>query len=225
MEKRELLKKMIADICNNECYDGAVFYGDDDDYFAFHEGNLHVLEGEDLSYFSVHFTPEEKQEVDRIANELKLDPLTFLAIRGGIVDCLQSLIECYEEYDGDEEEEVENKIGEIEKLMAVFEDESSIFYHRESKFLDLYLFPEIKISGAPYVLCDWDHDDAYYYDLPISTGVCDLLYDVVVGMDSYIALDRELDYIENDCDLTAEEKEEAYDHWIEILSEIGNRIV
>lgn len=224
MEKRELLKKMMSDISNNKDYNRTVFCGDNDDYFAFCEGNLRVLECDDLSYFSTHFTLEEKQEIERIENELKLNRLTFLPIRGGVADDLRSLIEYYEDAEEDDLKVI-NKINEIEKLQTVFEDKNSIFYHRESKFLKLFLFPEIEFSDEPYVLQYWDHDDAYYYGLPFSTGVCDLLYDVVVGMDSFVELDSELDCIENDCDLTAEEKEEIYDHWIGVLSEIDNYIV
>ena len=229
MEKHELLKKMMFDINNDEYYNGAVFYGDNDDLFAFHEGNLHVLEGAaDLSWFTVHFTPEEKQAVERIEKELQLNRWTFLPIRGEVVYSLQSLIEYYtmdEDYDEDAESDddlaASTEIDEIERLMAVFEDENSIFYHREDRFLELFVYPEVEISGAPYVRCDWDHDDAYDYDLPYSTGVCDLLYDIVVGMDSFV----ELDCVENNCNLTAEEKEQIYDHWIEILSQIDNYIV
>lgn len=148
MEKHELLKKLISDISNNEIYIRAVFYGDNDDYFAFCEGKVHVLEWEDLSYFSIHFTPEEKQEVKRIENELNLNYLTFLPIRGGVAYDLQSLIEYYtgvedydeEEVDAEEDNDpgVTDKIDEIRKLQAVFKDENSIFYHRESKFLELF---------------------------------------------------------------------------------------
>lgn len=244
MEKLAILKKMIADISNNEYYKGVVFYGDNDDYFAFCEGKIYVTEREDLSYFfSIHFTPEEKQEVARIEKELKLNGLTFLPIRGHVAYDLQSLIEYYTGEDYDEEDEdydeededcnddkdaeiredpdVKNKIEEIKKLQAVFKDKTSIFYHRESQFLELYLYPEIKISGAPYVRSSWDHDDAYYYGLNFSTGVCDLLYDIVVGYDSLVYPDL----IEDDSDSTDEEKEKEYDRWIEILSEIDGRIV
>ena len=170
MEKLAILKKMIADISNNEYYKGAVFYGDGDDYFAFSEGKMYVIEWADLDYFfSMDFTHEEKQEVARIEKELKLDDLTFLPIRGGVAHDLKSLIEYYtgEDYDEDDEDaeyyndpEIRNKINEIKKLQAVFKDKNSVFYHREDLFLELYLYPEIEISGAPYVRCEWDHDAA-----------------------------------------------------------------
>lgn len=231
MEKLELLKKMISDISHNSKYNGAVFYGGGDGYFAFYEGKIYVIEWKDLSCFSIHFTPEEKQEVERIENELKLSYLTFLPIRGGVAYDLQSLIEYYtggEDYDEEDEEaedydvpEVKDKINEIKKLQAVFEDETSIFYHRESHFLDLFLYSEVEISDAPYVCSAWDHDDAYYYGLPFSTGACVLLYDMVVDDESF----DELDYIENNNELSTEEKEGLCDRWIEILSEIDKYIV
>lgn len=230
MEKLAILKKMIADISNNEYYKGAVFYGDGDDYFAFSEGKIYVTEWEDLNYFSIHFTPEEQQEVARIENELELRHLTFLPIRGGVAHDLKNLIEYYtgEDYDEDDEDaeyyndpEIRNKINEIKKLQAVFEDKNSVFYHRESHFMDLYLYSEVEISGAPYVRSDWDHDAAYYCDLPFSTGACDLLYDVVIGPDSCIYPD----IIEDNDWSTDEEKEEMCDRWIEILSEINRRLL
>ena len=227
MEKRELLKKLIVDICNNKAYEKAVFRGENDEYFAFNEGMVHVLEYDDLDYFSIHFTPEEKQEVEKIENELKLSDSTFLPIRGGAVDDLEGLLEYYTMYADEDEEDpgAEKAIDEIERLQAVFEDKNSIFYHRESHFLELFLFPEIEISDEPYVRCDWDHDEAYYYDLPFSTGVCDLLYDVVVGEDSFVELDCTLDCVVTNTYLTEEEQEEEYDRWIEVLSNIGSYII
>ena len=214
MEKLKILTKMISDISNNEKYQGAVFSAEEDCYFAFMQDKLYEIEWPDLSYMTLHFTEEEKKEVARIEAELELNYETFLPIRGGVAHGLDSLIEYY----ADDEAQ---KIAEIKKLRAVFEDENSIFYHKEQHFLDLFLYSEINYSDSPYVYSDWDHDDAYYYNLPFSTGAYDSLYDCVANpIESTVYPDY---FDANYC--TPEEKEEMCDRWIEILSNIDEYIV
>ena len=125
MEKLEILTKMISDICNNEKYQGAVFSAEEDYYFAFGEDKMYEAEWYDLSYMTLHFTEEERNEVERIEKELNLSDLTFLPIRGGVAYDLQSLIEYYAEggdcdedydeyYDDDYDEDYDDDDADVD---------------------------------------------------------------------------------------------------------------
>ena len=211
MEKLELLKKLIADIGNNEKYRGAVFTTDDLFFVIDDDKILAVYEISD--YFISNYTKEEFEEVQRIEKELKLNYKIFLPYKGNQVYSLEELIEYYED-----EEDEEGKIEQIEKLIEALNDEKSIFFDREQEFLGIFLNQELE-SGVAYVHSDWDHDESYYYNLPYSIGVYDKLYDVIVDEAEFIYPD----YIEEYDEPNAQEEE--CDRWIEILSNIDSYIL
>ena len=212
MEKLELLKKMIADISNSGVYQDSVFQAEDLFFVISDNEILAIYEDSISGYFIPNYTKEEFEEVKRIEKELDLDYKVFLPYKGEVVCCLDDLIECYE--DADEED----KIKQIESLLDVFNDESSMFFDREQEFMGIFLYDELQ-SGVPYVHRDWDHDEAYYYDLDYSIGVCDPLYDVIVDEAEFIYPDVIEDYDDRT------EQESECDRWIGILSEIGNYII
>lgn len=212
MEKLELLKKMIANINNSEEYKGTVFQAEDMFFVISDNKILAIYEDSISGYFFHDYTEEEVKEVERIEKELALDYKVFLPCKSDARCCLDDLIECYE--DNDEED----KIKQIENLLDVLSDERSMFFHREEDFLSIFLYPGLQ-SGVPYVHRDWDHDEAYYYGLDYSIGVCDPLYDVIVEEPDFI-----YPYDIDDYDNCAEQENEC-DRWIEILSEIGKHIV
>ena len=212
MEKLELLKKMIADINNNKKYKDTVFLTEDM-LFVIRNNKILAIEEYSISgYFTPRYSEEEFKEVKRIEKELALDYKVFLPYKGGVVCCLDDLIEYYE--NKDEEEKVEH----IKNLLDVLSDERSMFFNREDDFLSIFLYPELQ-SGVPYVHRDWDHDEAYYYGLDYSIGVCDPLYDVIVEEPDFV-----YPYDIDDYDDCAEQENEC-DRWIEILSEIGKHIL
>ena len=212
MEKLELLKKMIANINNSEEYKDTVFQAEDMLFVISDNEILAIYEDSISGYFFPDYTEEELKEVKRIEKELALDYEVFLPYKGGVVCCLYDLIECYE--NNDEEE----KIKQIETLLDMLSDERSMFFNREEDFLSIFLYPELQ-SGVPYVHRDWDHDEAYYYGLDYSIGVCDPLYDVIVEEYDFICPDEIEDYDDPN------EQENECDRWIEILSEIGKHIL
>lgn len=212
MKKLELLKKMIADINNSEEYKDTVFQAEDM-FFVISDNKILAIEEDSISgYFIPNYTEEEFEEVKRIEKELDLDYRVFLPCKGDEGCCLDDLIECYE--DNDKEDNVE----QIESLLDVLSDEKSMFFNREDDFLSIFLYPELQ-SGVPYVHRDWDHDEAYYYGLDYSIGVCDPLYDVIVEEYEFVYPDEIEDYDDRT------EQENECDRWIEILSEIGKHIV
>ena len=81
--------------------------------------------------------------------------------------------------------------------MVEFKRKDSIFYNRESEFLQLFLYSNQK-SCIAYVRSDWDHDEAYYLDLPFSTGEYDPLYDVIKN-DPSITFPEDIELME-DCE-------------------------
>ena len=206
MEKLELLKKMIADISNNEKYRGTVFSTDDLFFVISHDKILATYTDNFPDYFIPEYTTEEFEYVQRIETELDLDEEVFLPYKGDEVDSLEELIEYYED------EDEEDKIKQIEKLIEILNNEKSIFFDREQEFLNIFLYQELE-SGVAYVHSSWDHDDSYYYDLDYSIGVCDPLYDVIADEPEFVYPD---DF---------EEQTEEYDRWIEILSEIDKYVV
>lgn len=212
MEKLELLKKMIADINNSKKYKDTVFRAEDM-LFVISDNEILAIEEDSISgYFFPDYTEEEFEEVKRIEKELALDYEVFLPYKGGVVCCLDDLIEYYEN------EDEEDKIKQIENLVEVLSDESSMFFDIEQEFLSIFLYPELQ-SGVPYVHRDWDHDEAYYDDLDYSIGVCDPLYDVIVEESEFAYPDDIEDYDDRN------EQENECDRWIEILSEIDKHIV
>ena len=212
MEKLELLKKMIANINNSEEYKDTVFQAEDM-FFVISDNKILAIEEDSISgYFIPDYTEEEFEEVKRIEKELDLDYMVFLPCKGDAGCCLDDLIECYENNDK------EDKVEQIENLLDVLSDERSMFFNREEDFLSIFLYPELQ-SGVPYVHRDWDHDEAYYYDLDYSIGVCDPLYDVIVEEPDFVYPDDIEDYDDRT------EQENECDRWIEILSEIGKHII
>jgi hypothetical protein len=212
MKKLELLKKMIANINNSEEYKDTVFQAEDM-FFVISDNKILAIYEDGISgYFIPNYTEEELKEVKRIEKELDLDYMVFLPCKGDAGCCLDDLIECYENNDK------EDKVEQIENLLDVLSDERSMFFNREEDFLSIFLYPELQ-SGVPYVHRDWDHDEAYYYGLDYSIGVCDPLYDVIVEKPDFVYPD----YIEDYDDRTEQENE--CDRWIEILSEIDKHIV
>ena len=212
MEKLELLKKMIANINNSEEYKDTVFQAEDMLFVISDNKILAIYEDSISGYFFPDYTEEEFKEVKRIEKELDLDYMVFLPCKGNERCCLDDLIECYENNDK------EDKVEQIENLLDVLSDERSMFFNREDDFLSIFLYPELQ-SGVPYVHRDWDHDEAYYYDLDYSIGVCDPLYDVIVEEPDFV-----YPYDIDDYDDCAEQENEC-DRWIEILSEIGKHIL
>jgi hypothetical protein len=212
MKKLELLKKMIADINNSRKYKGAVFQAEDL-LFVISDNKILAIEEDSISgYFFPDYSEEEFKEVKRIEKELALDYEVFLPYKGGVVCCLDDLIEYYEN------EDEEDKVEQIDNLVEVLSDESSMFFDREQEFLSIFLYPELQ-SGVPYVHRDWDHDEAYYDDLDYSIGECDPLYDVIVEESEFAYPDDIEDYDDRN------EQENECDRWIEILSEIDKHIV
>ncbi len=210
MEKFELLKNMIADISNDEKYRKTVFETDDL-VFVIRGGEIFAIDAEEMPDYFIHeYSKEEFEYVQRIERELDLDYDVFLPLKGDVVICLEDLIECYEVED---EEENEDKIEQIEKLIDVINDEKSVFYKREQEFLSIFLNRELE-SGVAYVHNDWDHDESYYYGLDYSIGVYDPLYDVIANEFEFVYPD---DF--------EEQNEEECDRWIEILSEIDKYVV
>ena len=212
MNKFEILKQKIAEICNNKAYSGNI-YNDDCDWFVIEDNQISVISEDYIDgYFIPDFTEEEKKEVERIAAELNLNWEIYLPITGGVVSDLCSLIEYYEDL-----EENEAEIAEIERLAEVLNQKDSIFYNREDAFKTIFLYPDLK-SGIAYVHRQWDHDEAYYLDLPFSTGVDDPLYDIIANEPEFV-FPCELES-EEEC----EELDETYDHWIEILDHLDDYI-
>ena len=209
MKKLELLKEKIANINNSEEYKDTVFQADDMLFVISDNKILAIYEDGISGYFIPDYTEEEFKEVKRIEKELDLDYMVFLPCKGNAGCCLDDLIECYENNDE------EDKVKQIENLLDVLSDERSMFFNREEDFLSIFLYPELQ-SGVPYVHRDWDHDEAYYYGLDYSIGVCDPLYDVIVEEPDFV-----YPYDIDDC----AEQENECDRWIEILSEIGKHIV
>ena len=155
-------------------------------------------------------TPEEGKKEKTIAdvyNEFTEEQKTVVHTMIGMA---------LEDAKGDSDEE--DKVEQIENLLDVLSDERSMFFNREEDFLSIFLYPELQ-SGVPYVHRDWDHDEAYYYDLDYSIGVCDPLYDVIVEEPDFVYPGYIEDY--DDCN----EQENECDRWIEILSEIDKHIV
>ncbi len=212
MEKLELLKKKIANINNSEEYKDTVFQAEDMLFVISDNKILAIYEDSISGYFFPDYTEEEFKEVKRIEKELALDYKVFLPCKNDARYCLDDLIEYYEN------EDEEDKIKQIENLLDVLSDERSTFFDREGEFLSIFLHQELQ-SGVPYVHRDWDHDEAYYYDLDYSIGVCDPLYDVIVAEPEFAYPDDIDDY-----DNCAEQENEC-DRWIEILSEIDKHIV
>lgn len=212
MKKLELLKEKIANINNSEEYKDTVFQAEDMFFVISDNKILAIYEDNISSYFFHNYTEEEYKEAERIVKELDLDYMMFLPCKGIDRCCLDDLIECYENNDE------EDKVEQIEKLLDVLNDERSMFFNREDNFLSIFLYPELQ-SGVPYVHRDWDHDEGYDYGLGYSIGVCDPLYDVIVEEPDFVYPD----YIEDYDDRTEQENE--CDRWIEILSEIGKHIV
>ena len=212
MEKLELLKKMIANINNSEEYKDTVFQTEDM-FFVISDNKIFAIYEDGISgYFIPDYTEEEFKEVKRIEKELALDYKVFLPCKSDARCCLDDLIEGYEYNDE------EDKVEQIENLLDVLSDERSMFFNREGDFLSIFLYPELQ-SGVPYVHRDWDHDEAYYYGLDYSIGVCDPLYDVIVEEYDFVYPDVIEDYDDRN------EQENECDRWIEILSEIGKHIV
>ena len=212
MKKLELLKKKIANINNSEEYKDIVFQAEDMLFVISDNKILAIYEDSISGYFIPDYTEEEYKEVKRIEKELALDYEVFLPYKGGVVGCLDDLIEYYEN------EVEEDKIKQIENLVEVLSDESSMFFDREQELLSIFLYPELQ-SGVPYVHRDWDHDEAYYDDLDYSIGECDPLYDVIVEESEFAYPDDIEDYDDRN------EQENECDRWIEILSEIDKHIV
>ena len=212
MEKLELLKKKIAIINNSEDYKDTVFQAEDMLFVISDNKILAIYEDSISGYFFPDYTEEEFKEVKRIEKELALDYEVFLPYKGGVVCCLDDLIEYYEN------EDEEDKVEQIENLLDVLSDERSMFFNREQEFLSIFLYPELQ-SGVPYVHIDWDHDEAYYDDLDYSIGECDPLYDVIVAEPEFAYPDDIEDYDDRN------EQEDECDRWIEILSEIGKHIL
>lgn len=212
MKKLELLKEKIANINNSEEYKDTVFQAEDM-FFVISDNKILAIYEDGISgYFIPDYTEEEFKEVKRIEKELALDDKVFLPYKGGVVCCLDDLIECYENNDE------EDKVEQIENLLDVLSDERSMFFNREEDFLSIFLYPELQ-SGVPYVHRDWDHDEAYYYGLDYSIGVCDPLYDVIVEEPEF-AYPDDIKYYDD-----RTEQENECDRWIEILSEIDKHIV
>lgn len=212
MKKLELLKEKIANINNSEEYKDTVFQSEDMFFVISDNKILAIYEDSISGYFFPNYTEEEFKEVKRIEKELDLDYMVFLPCKGNERCCLDDLIECYENNDK------EDKVEQIENLLDVLSDERSMFFNREDDFLSIFLYPELQ-SGVPYVHRDWDHDEAYYYGLDYSIGVCDPLYDVIVEEPDFV-----YPYDIDDYDDCAEQENEC-DRWIEILSEIGKHIL
>ncbi len=212
MKKLELLKEKIANINNSEEYKDTVFQAEDM-FFVISDNKILVIYEDGISgYFIPDYTEEEFKEVKRIEKELDLDYMVFLPCKGDAGCSLDDLIECYENNDE------EDKVEQIENLLDVLSDERSMFFNREEAFLSIFLYPELQ-SGVPYVHRDWDHDEAYYYDLDYSIGVCDPLYDVIVEESEFAYPDDIEDYDDRN------EQENECDRWIAILSEIGKHIL
>ena len=212
MKKLELLKEKIANINNSEEYKDTVFQSEDMFFVISDNKILAIYEDSISGYFFSDYKEEEIKEVKRIEKELDLDYMVFLPCKGHTGCCLDDLIECYENNDE------EDKVEQIENLLDVLSDERSMFFNREEDFLSIFLYPELQ-SGVPYVHRDWDHDEAYYYGLDYSIGVCDPLYDVIVEEYEFVYPDEIEDYDDRT------EQENECDRWIEILSEIGKHIV
>ena len=216
MDKLELLKKMIADVCNNEANYRNI-YQTDECLFVVNKDCIYVLYEKDFedmnNYFIPDFTEEESKEAKKIAKDINLNRHIYLPIVGGVVSDLESLIEYYEDDD-----KYEEKAEEINKLIKELSQENSIFYNCEHKFLDLFLYPHLE-SGIAYVHSEWDHDEAYYYHLPFRTGVEDPLYEVIENEWSIVLPDI-IDELEND-----EEVDEECNYWIYVLSNLNNFIL
>ena len=133
MKKLELLKKKIANINNSEEYKDIVFQAEDMLFVISDNKILAIYEDSISGYFIPDYTEEEYKEVKRIEKELALDYEVFLPYKGGVVGCLDDLIEYYEN------EVEEDKIKQIENLLDVLSDERSMFFNREEDFLSIFL--------------------------------------------------------------------------------------
>ena len=139
MRKIELLKRKIAEICNNKAYSGNI-YNYDGYLFVIEDNQISVIPEDYIDgYFIPDFTEKDEKEGERIVAELNLNWEIYLPIEGGEVSDLCSLIEYY----GDMEEN-EAKISEIERLAEELNRKDSIFFNREDVFLTILLNPGLK---------------------------------------------------------------------------------
>ena len=208
MKKFELIKKLIADISNNEKYKGNIYverssYDEYDSFFVVENDNIYTSGKED--YYVYDFIEEEVEYVKQINEELCLYMYEF----GREWLTIEELVEYY--YDQEDEEAV----LQIEKLLDVLNDEKSLFYRRKDNFVHILNRLDLK-SGVKYVyrepneeLLRWKDDITPYWSL-------EPLYDTI--KDECCE-----DIMETLADL--DEDDEELDHWINILSEIDKYIL
>ena len=209
MTKNEILMQKVAEVCGNEINHTNI-YETDDCKFVITVENIYLLydyDYEDLNYFIPEFTEAEFKEVKRIKAELNLNLEIYLPLEGGVVYGLELLMDYYDC------DNAEDKAEEIGRLIEELNKEGSLFYKRESEFLNIFLHDDFK-PGVAYVHSDWDHDEAYYLGLPFSTGVYDTLYEIIVDNAS-ITLPEDYKYFEN----------EECDFWISVLSNLDEYLI
>lgn len=215
MDKIEIVKQKIVEICNTKKYDGNI-YETDEYLFIVKENNIFAIYNNfdnDCFYFVPKFTGEEYKEAQRIEKKLNLDRIIYLPILGGVVSDLKSLIKYYENRDVNNGE-----IVQIKSLIETLNKKDTIFYNRECEFLERFLNSDLE-NGIVYVHHQWDHDEAYYYHLPFSVGVNDPLYEIIES-DPDITLIEDFEMYED-----IEEVDEECNYWIYILNSIDSYII